>query len=245
MRDRLEPPAQPTDSFPATRWSLVLAAGGRASPEARDALGTLCQKYWYPIYAFIRRKGYRPDDAQDLTQTYFARLLEKRVIARADRRKGRFRAFLRTDCLHFLLDDARRKRVRATVRKTLSIDAGDAERRYQFEPMDAMTTDRLLDRAWAVTLLDQVLGVLAEEYKAKGKSLVYDTLKVVLSEGKRAVPAAELAAQLGTTEDAVYTAAHRLRKCYREILEQTIAATLDDPSEVEDEIQSLFEAITS
>jgi RNA polymerase sigma-70 factor (ECF subfamily) len=183
--------------FPTTQWTRVIAAGDRAAPEARSALAQLCDAYWYPIYAFIRRKGHSPNEACDLTQDYFTRLLEKPVIAAADPSRGRFRAFLKTDCHHFLLDKGRRKRVRAAVLKAVPIDAGDAETRYGFEPADDMTPDRLFDRTWAVALLDRVLGLLAEEYAATGRADVFDRLKVILSQGKEAVPVAELAAQLG------------------------------------------------
>jgi RNA polymerase sigma-70 factor (ECF subfamily) len=235
--------ARHSASFPTTHWSRVITAGDRVSPEARAALAELCQTYWYPIYAFIRRRGHPPDQASDLTQDYFTRLLEKPVIAAADRSKGRFRALLRTDCQHFLLDHDRRKRVRAGVLKTLSIDADDAEHRYGFEPADDMSPDRLYDRTWAMTLLDRALGVLAQEYATRGRSDDFDRLKVVLTQGKGAMPTAKLADQLGTTEGAVNTAVHRLKKRYREVLKEEIAATLDDPSEVDEEIRWLFEAI--
>jgi DNA-directed RNA polymerase specialized sigma24 family protein len=150
--------------FPTTHWSDVIAAGDRAAPEAVAALAALCEAYWYPIYAFIRCRIHSPDKAHDLAQDYFTRLLEKPVIAAADRSKGRFRAFLKTDCQHFLIDDHRRKRVRAAVLDTVSIDADDAENRYRFEPADDMTPDRIFDRTWAMTLLDRVLGLLADEY---------------------------------------------------------------------------------
>jgi RNA polymerase sigma factor (sigma-70 family) len=231
--------------FPTTQWSRIIAAGDRAAPEARSALSELCEAYWYPIYALIRRRCHSPDEACDLAQDYFTRLLEKGVIAAADRSKGRFRAFLSTDCRHFLIDHHRRQRVRARVLKPVSIDADDAESRYRFEPSDDSTPDRLFDRAWATTLLDRVLGLLSQEYAQTGRADVFDRLKVVLSQGKGAVPAAELAAQLGTTEGAVHTAVHRLKKRDRTILQQEIAATLDDPSEVDEEIRWLFEAIRS
>jgi RNA polymerase sigma-70 factor (ECF subfamily) len=143
------------------------------------------------------------------------------------------------------MDHHRRQRVRARVLKPVSIDAGDAENRYRFEPADDSTPDRLFDRAWATILLDRVLGLLAQEYAQTGRAEVFDRLKVVLSQGKGVVPAADLAAQLGTTEGAVHTAVHRLKKRYRAILQQEIAATLDDPSEVDEEIRWLFEAIRS
>jgi RNA polymerase sigma-70 factor (ECF subfamily) len=245
VSEPFDPPGTPAGSFPTTHWSLIFRSGDRSSPEARYALTTLCQAYWYPIYALIRRQGYDPADAQDLTQDYFARLLEKGVIAAADRRKGRFRTFLRTDCRHFLIDQFRRRRTREGETPLLSIDAGAAEGRYRFEPVDGMTPDRLFARAWAMTLLDRVLALLADEYAATGRSEVFDRLKVTLTQGKGAVPAATLAAELGTTESAIYVAVHRLKKRYRDILQEQIAATLDDPSEVDDEIRSLFAAIRS
>jgi DNA-directed RNA polymerase specialized sigma24 family protein len=231
--------------FPTTHWSRVIAAGDRAAPEARAALAELCEVYWYPLYALVRRCGHPPDEASDLTQEYFTRLLERPVIAAADRSKGRFRAFLRTDCQHFLIDQARKRIVRAKVLKAVSIDGTGAESRYRLEPADEMTAERLFDRAWATTLLDRALGLLGEEYAANGRADVFDRLKVVLSQDKGAVKSADLAAQLGTTEGAVNTAVHRLRKRYREILQREIAATLDDPADVNEEIRWLFEAIQS
>jgi RNA polymerase sigma-70 factor (ECF subfamily) len=229
--------------FPTTHWSRVIAAGDRAAPEARAALAELCEAYWYPLYALMRRRGHPPDEASNLTQEYFTRLLERTVIAAADRTKGRFRAFLRTDCHHFLIDQARKRIVRAKVLKAVPIDGTGAESRYRLEPVDDMTAERLFDRTWATTLLDRVLGLLRQDYAAKGRANVFDRLKVVLSQGKGTVKAADLAAQLGTREGAVHTAVHRLKKRYREILQREIAATLDDPAEVNQEIRWLFEAI--
>jgi RNA polymerase sigma-70 factor (ECF subfamily) len=239
----LEPTGHRAMSFPTTRWSLVLHAGHRDDPEARDALGLLCQAYWYPIYALIRRQGYTSNDAENLTQEYFARLLEKGVVAAADPCKGRFRAYLSTDCRHFLLDQGRRERVRVRIRRTVSIDGDEGERRYQFEPCDEMTPERLFDRTWAMTLLDRVLERLARDYASKGQGETFEGLKVVLTQGKGVIPAADLAARLGMRENAVHQAVHRLKKRYRALLETEIAATLDDPSELEDEIRSLFDAV--
>jgi RNA polymerase sigma-70 factor (ECF subfamily) len=238
----LLPPGHSRESFPTTRWSLVLEAGD-ADVDAHEALAELCRTYWYPVYAFIRRTGYDANDAEDLTQSYFARLLEKGVITAADQRKGRFRAFLRTDCHHFLIDQHRRRSGERAVART-SIDTSDGEGRYQYEPVDRDTPDRILDRAWAVTLLGRVLELLGDEYARSGRSLVFDHLKVVLVEGGRSVSAATLAARLGLSENAVNVAVHRLRKRYRAILEEQVAATLDDPAEIADEIRSLFDALT-
>jgi RNA polymerase sigma factor (sigma-70 family) len=245
VSDSVDPLGQPMGSFPTTRWSLVLAAGDRSRLEARAALAELCQEYWYPIYAFIRRKGNEPNDAEDLTQAYFARLLEKDVIAAADRCKGRFRTFLRTDCQHFVIDQYRRRTARGRAVRPLSIDLRGAEGRYLIEPADDMPPDRIFDRAWAMTLLDRVLERLAGEFATRGRSEEFNHLKVALTQGKGAIPAATLAARLGITENAVNVAIHRLRKRYREILEEHIAETLEDKSQLDDEIRSLFAALRS
>jgi RNA polymerase sigma-70 factor (ECF subfamily) len=237
-----DPRMPATEAFPSTRWSLVIRAGSPTSAHARAALAELCSLYWYPLYAFIRRKGNDPDRALDLTQGYFAHLLEKCKIAGIIQGKGRFRAFLRADCLHYLIDQHRRQSARGGY-SLLSIDGADAENRYRFEPLDTMTPDLLFDRAWALTLLERVLALLAREYADSGRIELFDRLKVVLVRGKGAVPATGIAKQLGMTEPAVHTAIHRLRKRYRKILEAQITTTLDDPAELNDEIRALFVAL--
>jgi DNA-directed RNA polymerase specialized sigma24 family protein len=222
-----------------------MVAADLATPEARSALAELCSAYWYPIYAFVRRKGNDAEKSLDLTQSYFQRLLEKGVLAAADRRKGRFRSFLRADCEHFLIDQHRREKAleRGGGVALLPIDAQNAEGRYRFEPADSMTPDKLFDRAWAVTLLDGVLELLAAKYAESGRAELFAHLKVVLTEGKGTVPSATLAERLGKSEEAVNTAIHRLRKDYRAILQEQIAATLDDAAQVDEEIRDLFEAV--
>jgi DNA-directed RNA polymerase specialized sigma24 family protein len=234
--------------FPTTRWSRVAAAVDPAEPGARAVLEELCRAYWYPLYALIRRRGYGPDEAADLTQEYFIRLLDTGLLALADRRKGRFRAFLRTDCGFFLSHRAEqgRARKRSGGVAPLSIDARDAEGRYLREPADpGLTPDRLFDRAWALRLLDGVLERLAREYADSGRAAQFEALQVVLSEGPRSVPYATIAARLGTTEGAVQAAVQRLRRRYREVLREQVAATLDDPDDaaVDDELRDLFEAL--
>ncbi len=240
-----EPARSASGQFPSTHWSLIQKAGTPASPQAHAAVAKLCGDYWYPIYVFIRRQGNKHDQALDLTQGSFERLLEKGTVAAADPDKGRFRAFLRTACRHFLIDEFRRTKARGRGIPTVSIDADDAEERYRFEPVDTLTPDRLFDRAWALMLLDCAIKRLALEYDTKGRTEVFDRLKIVLTQGKGAVPVATLAAELGKTEEAVNMAVHRLRKRYRELLQEEIAATLDDQSEMEDEIRSLFAAIAT
>jgi RNA polymerase sigma-70 factor (ECF subfamily) len=233
--------------FPTTQWSRVVAAGDGTGPDAREALAELCAAYWYPLYALIRRKGHDADAALDLTQDYFARLLERGHVAVAEPAKGRFRSFLRTDCGFFLADqrDLARALKRGGGRAPLSIDARDAEGRYRVEPIDAITADRLFDRAWALMLLDRVLNRLDRESADSGRSAPFESLKLVLTDGPRAIAYATIAAQHGMTEAAVEGAVRRLRHRYRILLRDEIAATLDDPSPaaVADEIRALFAAL--
>jgi DNA-directed RNA polymerase specialized sigma24 family protein len=232
-------------SFPSTRWSRVVAAADLKAPDARAALAELCAVYWYPIYVFVRRKGNDAEKALDLTQSYFARLLEHGVLAAADPSKGRFRGFLRTDCEHFLIDRHRRETSlqRGGAVSLIPIDAQDAEGRYIFEPADGMTPEKVFNRVWATTLLGRVLDLLAQEHTEPDRATLFAEIKVVLTEGKSAVPAAALAKRLETTEGAIHTAVSRLKRRYREILKDQIAATLDNPAQIEDEIRDLFEAV--
>jgi len=233
--------------FPTTRWSRVVAAGDPTEPGARQALEELCRAYWYPLYAFIRRKGHDPDRAADLTQEYFALLLGSDLLARADRGKGRFRAFLRADCGFFLAHQAERDRARRRGggASPLSIDARDAEGRYLREPADpGLTAEHLFDRAWALSLLDGVLERLAREHAEAGQAERFEALRPTLG-GGRSTPHAAIAARLGTTEAAVEAAARRLRRRYREVLREQIAGTLDDPTEaaIDAEVRDLFAAL--
>jgi RNA polymerase sigma factor (sigma-70 family) len=236
--------AQPA-GFPTTHWSRVAHAVDPAAPEARAALAELCGAYWYPIYAFIRRKGYDPDKAHDLTQDYFTRLLETGVLASADHRRGRFRSFLRTDCGFFLSHQLERRRAlkRGGDRAALPIDARDAEGRYLREPVDAMTPERLFDQTWAFHLLDEVLKQLEREYADTGRAAQLEVLQVAIGKPSGQVSYAELAARMGSSKRAV----QRLRKQYKAILRERIAATLDDPDEaaIDDEIRDLFAALAS
>jgi RNA polymerase sigma-70 factor (ECF subfamily) len=240
---RSESPA----SFPTTHWSLVARAGGVSSPGAREALELLCRAYWFPIYAFIRRHGADAEAARDLTQTYFTRLLEKDLLLAADPRKGRFRSFLKTDCTYFLADQRDREKAqkRGGVRAMIRIEALDAEDRYRREMADELTPERQFDRTWALTLLDRVLDQLAAEYADSRRGALFERLQAVLTPGSPLSSYAALAAQLGMTEGAVQVAVHRLRRRYRAILREHIAATLDEPTDadVEDEIRALFAAL--
>jgi RNA polymerase sigma-70 factor (ECF subfamily) len=231
--------------FPTTIWSRVVAAQDRATPEARAALAELCGAYWFPLYALIRRKGNCPEAALDLTQGYFARLLERGTVAAADPAKGRFRSFLVADCTRFLADRHEHERAlkRGGGAASLSIDARDAEGRYLREPSHGYTAERLFEREWALALLDTVLALLRHEYERSGRGAMFDVLKVVLTEGRGTVPQAEMAARLGVTAGAVQVAVHRLKRRYREVVREAIGATVGDVAEVEDEIRDLFNAL--
>ncbi len=237
----------PRAGFPTTHWSQVARAGNLAAPEARTALAELCAAYWYPIYALVRRTGHGHADALDLTQEYFARLLEKPVLAAADRSRGRFRAFLRADCGFFLGDrrDRDQAQKRGGGRAPLSIDARDAEGRYRIEPAHDLTPDRLFDRDWALTLLTRAVDLVAAEYATSGRGPLFEKLRGALTGDSLTVPYSEIAIELGLTKSAVQQAAARLRKRYRSILRDEIAATLDNPTDqaVASEIRDLFEAL--
>jgi RNA polymerase sigma-70 factor (ECF subfamily) len=241
------PDLQSQASFPTTCWSLVVQAGRVSSPDGREALEVLCGAYWFPIYAFIRRHGADAEAARDLTQAYFTRLLEKDLLLGADPQKGRFRSFLKTDCTFFMADQRDRERAlkRGGSRVMLRIEALDAEDRYHREMADELTPERQFDRNWALTLLDRVLDLLAAEYAASGREVLFERLQVVLTRDSPASPYAVLATQLGMTEGAVQVAVHRLRRRYRAILREQIAATLNDPIEVDidDEVRALFNAL--
>jgi RNA polymerase sigma factor (sigma-70 family) len=236
-------PRQPV--FATTHWSLVLSAGDQPSPQAVDALEKLCRAYWLPIYAFVRRQGRSPHDAQDLTQEFFARLLEKKSLAVADPARGRFRSFLLASLKHFLANewDKARAQKRGGGQILIPIDAADAETKHGLDPADPATAEKIYERRWALALLDQVLRRLREEYVRDGREKLFEQLKPTLTEASRTVPYAEIAARLGTSEGAVKVAVHRLRQRYRELLRTEIADTVAGPDEVEDEIRNLFAAL--
>jgi RNA polymerase sigma-70 factor (ECF subfamily) len=231
--------------FPTTQWSCIVQAGSGDEERAREALARLCNGYWYPLYAFVRRRGHDSDAAMDLVQGYFARLLEKGVLAAADPTRGRFRSFLRTDCSHFLSHHRAHyaAQKRGGGQRAVSIDARDAEGRFLREPADDLTPERLFERAWAMTLLERVVALLREEYEAAGRAVAFDRLKPVLLGGGIEVSYAQLAAEWSSTEAAVQKAVYRLRRRYAALLREQIAATVADPSEIEDEIRDLFTAL--
>jgi RNA polymerase sigma-70 factor (ECF subfamily) len=232
--------------FATTRWTIVLAAGNPASPAAAVALEELCHTYWYPLYAYVRRQGHARADAQDLTQEFFARLLEKNYLAGLDSNRGRFRAFLLTALKHFLINewDRARRQKRGGGVPALSLDWSDADTRYQVDPADTLSPDKLYDRAWALTLLEQVVAKLREENIAEGRGGQFEMLKFYLMVDKNDIPHAEAAAALLMSEGAVRVAIHRLRRRYRELLKQEIAQTLSDPAQADEEMRALLGAFS-
>jgi DNA-directed RNA polymerase specialized sigma24 family protein len=232
--------------FATTRWSVVLAAGRRASPEAEGALAALCGSYWYPLYAHARRRGLHAEDARDRTQAFFARLLETDGLAVADPGRGRFRSFLLAAFGHFLANEWDRERAarRGGGRPALSLDVAAGESRYRLEPADEATPERIFDRQWALTVLDRALERLRDEYHRGGKGDLFDALKPALA-GDRGTPYAEVAGRLGMTEGAVKVAAHRLRGRCRDLVRDEVAQTVGAPDEVDDELRHLFAALGS
>jgi RNA polymerase sigma-70 factor (ECF subfamily) len=231
--------------FPTTRWTLVVAAGDPRRKEARSALVSLCENYWYPLYAYLRRSGYPADHAQDLTQEFFARVLEGRYLDRADPEKGRFRSFLLTSLKFFVADEE--DRLRAHKRGggvVVPLEFSSGEERYQREPAHDETPERIFERRWALSVLDRVVQKLREEFVQHGRTEHFERLKVFLL-GQSDAPYATLAREMNTTEGALKVAIHRLRKRYRELFRQEIADTVADPTEVESELRYLAAALTA
>lgn len=230
--------------FATTRWSLVAAAQDPAAPESRQALADLCAAYWYPVYAYVRRRGHDHHRAQDLTQAFFARLLEKNDLADADRTRGRFRSFLLTACQHFLANqhDHAKAKKRGGGRSHVALDFGGADDRYAREPAHDDTPERLFDRRWALDLLDRALAELRTEYEESGRGKLFEALKGTLTGGADAAYA-ELARSLDMTEGAVKLAVHRLRQRYRDRLRAAIAETVEKPEDVDEEVRDLFAAL--
>ena len=235
----------PGGRFATTQWSLVISAADRSSPRAQQALAELCAAYWYPLYAFVRRQGSTAAEAEDLTQGFFLALLEKEFLAATAPEKGRFRTFLLLCLKRYLANERDRCRAekRGGGRPLVSINRDEAESRYQAEPADAATPERIYERRWALALLGQVLARLEDEYLQSGKAPLFGELKVYLVADEPAARYAEVAAGLGLSEGAVKVAVHRLRRRYGELLRAEVARTLERPADVKEEIQILFAAL--
>jgi RNA polymerase sigma-70 factor (ECF subfamily) len=231
--------------FATTHWSVVLTAGRSDTTRASEALSRLCRTYWYPLYVYVRRRGHPAADAQDLTQEFFARLLENRWIDQADPQRGRFRSFLLTALKHFLANEWNkahtRKRGGGTVLVSLNDDS--AEHRYAREPASESTPESQYERRWALALLEGVLLRLENEYRQEGKTDLFAVLKSSLTVDRSALAYPDLAAKLGLTEGAVRVAVHRLRQRYRLLLRAEVAHTVASPDEVEEEMHYLFQVL--
>jgi RNA polymerase sigma factor (sigma-70 family) len=243
-------PTQPAEAklFSTTHWSVVLAAGQDVAADAQVAVERLCCTYWYPLYAYIRRRRYDVEDAEDLTQSFFARLLEKNYLAQVDRQKGRFRSFLLACLRHFLADQHDRSRaVKRGGRCTfIPLETQIAEDRYRQEPIDEMNAEKIFERRWALTLLEFAEARLRQEYVAAGKSRLYESLKIFRTgtEPKNPMTYAELGSQLNMTEGAVGCAAARLRRRFRELVREEVARTVTHSSEIDEEIRYLIAVIS-
>ena len=246
MQSMIDDKPAPRGRFMTTRWSLIIAAGGPSGERSTDALATLCEAYWYPAYAFIRRQGNDADAARDLTQEFFTRVLEKHYFRDADPTRGRFRAFLLTSIRHFLSNERDREQAlkRGGRMSKLSLDVDTAEGAYQLEGRDDLTPEKLFDARWASVLLDRALARVKQEYLAAGKHQVFEHLHGFLTGDSDDVPYAEAARTLGTSEGAVKVAVHRLRRRFRDALVHEIAETVSDPADIDAEIRHLLQAVT-
>ena len=232
--------------FPTTCWSLVvLAARREPTAECADALASLCASYWYALYAFARHLGYQVEDAKDVTQGFFACLLEKNYLREFNRERGRFRTFLLAAFRHYLANERHRAQAhkRGGRREVLSLDFEDAEGRYRLEPADIQTPERIFERRWALTVLDRALARVGEEYAATGKRDYFDRLRCFLTGEPRPFLYGQMAAELQTSEGAMRVAVHRLRRRFRQALQTEVAETVADPAETADEIQYLIAVV--
>ncbi len=234
------------DIFVTTRWTCVLNAARSDTTRARDALAELCQTYWYPLYAYARRRGHSPHDSEDLTQGFFARLLRLNSLAGLSRERGKFRAFLLASMNHFLADEWQHASAqKRDVQRTISLDAEAAENRYRHEPVEHLTPELLFEKQWALTLLETVVQRLRAEYEASGRGALFMELRFAITGEKNDAPYAESAARLGMSEEAVRVAVHRLRQRYRQLLRAEIAQTVADESGLTEELRDLRRILAS
>jgi RNA polymerase sigma-70 factor (ECF subfamily) len=232
------------NAFVTTQWSVVLAAQER-SPAAEAALEKLCRTYWWPLYGFVRRQGYTPEEAQDLTQGFFAMLLERRDFESVRREKGRLRSYLLVALKNFLAKAHRREMTvkRGEGQSLVRLDELLARERADLEPADILSPDKIYERRWALTLLEQVLARLENEYRGGGNAALFEQLKELLADEPGRPSQAAIAIGLGMMENAVKQAFHRLRQRYRELLHEEIANTVAAPGDVEDELRHFISVL--
>lgn len=233
--------------FPTTKWSRIVRASDLNEPSSNESLASLCKAYWYPLYAYIRKRGYDPESAADTTQEFFTRILEKGILSAADPNRGRFRSFLCRVCSNFLANrrDMEHAEKRGSGQKLFEIDSMEAEKRYVQELSNDLTPEKIFDRSWALTLLERVLEKLRKQYDDAGKSEVFAALCGVLTGEDNDVSYVGIADYLGISEVTVRVSVHRLRRRYAELLRKEILSTLTGPTDIEDEINKLFEALRS
>jgi RNA polymerase sigma factor (sigma-70 family) len=237
---------RPRDFFATTHWSVVLTAGQADTPRARKALADLCQTYWYPLYAYVRRRGHSVQDAEDMTQGFFARLLKQDFLSGLSQEKGRFRAFLLASMNHYMADAwARASAQKRAVQKTISLDAETAEHRYQTSMVEKESPDLLFERQWAMTLLETVVQRLAGEYESNDRGRLFAQIQFAILGERSEVPYTELAAKLGVSHESVRVSVHRLRQRYRQILREEIAHTVSDEKDITEELNYLRKVLTS
>ncbi|MBI5388288.1 MAG: sigma-70 family RNA polymerase sigma factor [Verrucomicrobia bacterium] len=244
--DRSHPATSPPPvCFVTTRWSVVLTAGRNDTAPAQEALSHLCETYWYPLYAFVRRRGHSPEEAQDLTQEFFARLLEHNWVGEADRAKGRFRTFLLMALKRFLANewDRAHRQKRGGHATHLPLDTAVAETRYQTDPASELPADRVYERRWALALLEQTMNRLRAEFNQAGKAAEFERLKVFLTADKAAITCADVARELGMSEGAARVAAHRLRRRFRELFREEVAHTVAAAEDMDEEFHHLLAAL--
>ena len=231
--------------FATTHWSVVLSAADSRSATAQEALEKLCRTYWYPIYAYLRRRGCGEHDAQDLTQGFFAQLLERRSIQSVEREKGKFRSFLLASLNYYVADERDRANAqkRGGGREVLSLDVQEAEQRYRLEPVDERSPEKIFEHRWAMALLDQVLVRLGQEFAEAGKRELFERLQAFLVEGTGERTYAEVAREMGMTEEAVKKAAQRIRQRYHQLFREEIAQTVASPAEVDEELRHLCQVL--
>jgi len=234
----------PDDIFATTHWTVVVAAGKRHTPQSDHALEELCRTYWFPLYAYTRRRGHNKEDAEDLTQAFFARFLAKNYLEGLSAERGRFRAFLLASLKHFLINEWKKTQrlKRGGGEKLLALDWQTADTQFQVASTAEPSPDKAFDREWALALLAKVIERLRAECETGGKSKQFEQLKIFLTAGKGALSHADAAKSLGMDETAVRVAVHRLRKRYRQLLRDEISQTLTDPAQVDEEMRALFGA---
>lgn len=234
------------ERFVSTHWSVVLKAADSSAPDSTESLEKLCQTYWYPLYAYVRRMGSSPEDAEDLTQGFFTRFLEKKYLRSVDPGKGRFRSFLLASLKHFCAKEWRREKAekRGGHYPAVSLDGLTAEERYRLEPADRLTAEDIYERRWAMTVLQTALERLAAECRANGKEALYEALKGALSGDADLKGYLEIGARLNLSADAVKTAVHRLRQRYRSQLRSEVANTVADSREVDQELRHLLTVLS-